>query len=264
MLMPLSRSMHHKAVAHHGTYGNSFALSGCGWLMPFYVGVIKAMKDRGVMNESSFYAGTSSGSLGSLLACCDIPCEDAMGLMIELSRSKVFMGDMDKGLRTALKPLITPEALDRCQGRLHVTLTRVWPNPESSATIISHYDSAEHLLDVVAASCFIPLYSAPKLAVNVGAQTGFYVDGGVLAFMPPIGDITISPFSQRFIYEILPLKPKTFRPTCIYLNRTEYPVAKLLSWVLLPPPEKSIWELYHKGSEAANRWLDLHQQNIEH
>lgn len=233
--------------------------------MPFYVGVIKAMKDRGVMNDRSYYAGTSSGSLGSLLACLNIPCEDAIGLMISLSRSKVFMGDMDRGLRTALKPLITPDALTRCQGRLHVTLTRVWPNPDSSATIISRFDSAEHLLDVVAASCFIPLYSAPKLAVNVGAKTDLYVDGGVLAFMPPIGDITISPFSQRFIYEILPLKPnpKTYRPTCIYLNKTEYPVPKLLSWVLTPPPEKSMWELYHKGSEAANKWLDIHQQNIE-
>lgn len=42
----------------------SFAMSGCGWLWPFYLGVIKTMKKKGYLTDSSICAGTSGGALG--------------------------------------------------------------------------------------------------------------------------------------------------------------------------------------------------------
>jgi hypothetical protein len=234
-------------------------MSGCGWLIPFYFGVIDAMKARGVMNNSSIYAGTSAGSLASLVATCDLDCKEVMVTLTRLAKDPAFTFDKNLGLKGVLKNLLPPDALERCQGRLHVTLTKVWPSPGSDAVIISNFTSLEHLVDVVAASCFIPLYSAQQLAVQIGNHPDHYIDGGVFAFMPPIGDVTISPFPQRFIYDLLPIRPdprNASRAACIYLDKRDFPLRKLLPWVLLPPPEEGMWELFHRGEEAANRWMD--------
>jgi len=252
----------HSSVRPAAVYSNSFAMSGCGWLIPFYVGVITAMKDRGVMNNLSSFGGTSSGSLGSLIACCNIDPASAMQLILQLSKNGSFNSDKNTGLKLVLDPLIDDKSFEESQNRLFVTMTKVWPNPKGVATIVSQFASKQHLLDVVAASCFIPLYSAPKLAVTVGNEKDLYVDGGVLAFMPPVGDITISPFPRRFIYDLVPVikpNPQTYRPACIYLNQKEYPLHRLLSWVLIPPSEKDMWGLYHSGVVAANQWMDANE-----
>ena len=239
-------------------YQNSFAMSGCGWLVPFYFGVIHAMKGRGVMNRSSIYAGTSAGSLASLVAACDLDCMEVMNELISLTKSSEFDSNKNNGLKKALKGLLPKNALDLCQGRLHVTLTKVWPNPMNDAVIVSDFRSIDHLVDVVAASCFIPLYSALQMAVRIEDHPDRYIDGGVFAFMPPLGEVTISPFPQRFIYELLPIRPDpaTYRPACIYLPRSDFPLHRLLGWVLNPPKETDMWRLFRGGEEAANAWMD--------
>ena len=241
-------------------YGNSYALSGCGWLIPFYFGVVNSMKARGVMNNTSTFAGTSAGSLAALVACCNVDCQQVMIAMVKLAKDKEFQSDRTIGLKKILNKVLPSNALELCQGRLHVTMTKVWPSPENDAVIVSKFSSIDHLIDVVAASCYIPFYSSPKLATQIGKHPELYIDGGVFAFMPPIGDVTISPFPQRFIYEILPIKPdpKTYRPACIFLSKTDYPLHKLLSWVLIPPEEEDMWALYHKGEDAAGKWMDSH------
>lgn len=46
----------------------SFAMSGCGWLTPFYFGVVEKMREAGYITDESLMAGTSGGSLGALIA----------------------------------------------------------------------------------------------------------------------------------------------------------------------------------------------------
>lgn len=99
--------------------------------------------------------------------------------------------------------------LSLCNGRLHTIVTRVWPNPSLDPVIISKYDSVDHLLDSVAASCFIPLYSARRSTTEIRSmsslynQRSHYVDGGMTAFMPPVGDIRISPLPMRLFPPLL-------------------------------------------------------------
>jgi hypothetical protein len=42
--------------------GLSFAMSGCGWLTPFYFGLIEKMREAGYISDSSIIAGTSGGN----------------------------------------------------------------------------------------------------------------------------------------------------------------------------------------------------------
>ncbi|KAJ1410576.1 acyl transferase/acyl hydrolase/lysophospholipase [Ochromonadaceae sp. CCMP2298] len=231
----------------------SFAMSGSGWLMPFYLGVSKALKSRGLMGDTAIYGGTSGGSIGALIACADYPPDDALELIVSLSQDQLLWKDMHAGLKQHLRPMVTEELLQKCQQRLHITTTQVWPSPQLHVT--STFSSAEHLLDVVAASCFIPLYSAKQLAVRVGAEKGdrqLFVDGGVLAFMPTVGEVTVSPFCDAGF----PIKPINFRPIQIHLKNGDYSMAQLLYWGLNPPKPDIMRELSSKGSDAANRWMD--------
>ena len=80
-----------------------------------------------------------------------------------LSSDREFKKDIDKGMKRIIRSMIAKsgltdnEILSRCNGRLHVTVTLVGRDFNK---IVSSYDSLDHLVDCVAASCFIPIYSS--------------------------------------------------------------------------------------------------------
>ena len=135
----------------------SFAMSGCGWLWPYYLGVIKTMKTHGYLTNKSTCAGTSGGSLGALVACADIEPELALEFIIKLSKSSHFFKDIDAGMKSELLPLLPSDALEKCNNRLDIVVTRLWPNPSFTKPLVtSSFQSKEELVDHIAASCFIP------------------------------------------------------------------------------------------------------------
>lgn len=207
------------------------------------------------MNDTSHYAGTSGGSICALLACSNLPCDEALELIIQVSTDPVIWNNMDAGIRKTLDILITEEKLKLCQGRLHIATTRVWPKPKAQVTMFSQFESKEHLIDCVAASCFIPLYGAKnQFKVKIGGVDTLdsYLDGGVFAFMPPVGDVTISPFANNHFHVKLP----NWRHIDIHLDKSDYSLSKLLYWALHPAPEKELRELSHQGELKAHRWMD--------
>ena len=230
----------------------SFALSGCGWLTPFYFGVIEKMKEAGYLTEKSLVAGTSGGSLGALVAVSGIDPKIGLQLMIDMSLDKEFKNNIDLGLKKFL-PLVMPDdIIDRSNGRLHVCVTKLWPNPTGTALVISKFQSKEALVDTVAASCFIPLYSNRSLFTKIiDKPLEYFIDGGVFGFMPPIGDVRVSPFN------VLLLR----RPPHIRLNPVVFSAPRLLSWVLIPAPPDVLQELYNQGYRAAEEWITLKEEN---
>jgi predicted acylesterase/phospholipase RssA len=293
----------------------SFAMSGCGWLIPFHLGVLQAFKDAGYLNEHTIYAGTSGGAIGALVGCCDIPTQAALNALIALSKDELFKTDIDKGLKQVLRDLAvnhtngtqakdgnishrSREIMAKCNHRLHITVTKLWPNPTFLPHVVSQFNSADHLLDVIAASCFIPLYSSPlRVMTNImshyekseakdsaimadelnseadnnattpsniprsstegtSSATGeYYVDGGVLAFFPPIGEVKISPFPSKYI--------RSFAQADITLPAEEYSLRQLMKWVLHPGSEEDLRGLYAKGQQVAKEWIVQHEQYVE-
>lgn len=235
----------------------SFALSGCGWLSPFYIGAMEQLRKDGYLTDRSICAGTSGGSLGALIAVAGIDSKAALSMVVSQAQSKSFTSNIDKGLKESLRALLPHDAVEKCNGRLVVVVTRVWPDPEP--LLISNFDSMDHLLDVVCASCFIPLYSTPKqLFAQINNDPGkIFMDGGFPPghWMPPIGDVRLSPFPSNFIMK---------RPPHIYIDPGS-PIAslpKLLSWVLIPPPPSGIKALYEEGVKAAAKWTNKRRMNV--
>lgn len=231
---------------------SSFAMSGCGWLTPFYFGVVQKMQEAGYITEKSLVAGTSGGSLGALVAVSGISPRLGLKLMTDMSLDKSFKNNIDLGLKTLLPPVLPDDIVKRSNGRLHVCVTKLWPNPTGSPHIISTFSSKEDLVDTVAASCFIPFYSAPSSFFTkiVSRPLEYFIDGGVFGFMPPIGDVRVSPFS------IVSLR----RPPNIRIKPSVFSGPRLLTWVLTPAPPDVLEELYNEGYRAAEEWIALKEE----
>lgn len=235
----------------------SFALSGCGWLIPFHLGVVSSLRDHGYLLPSSSIAGTSGGAICALIGAADVDPQEALEVLINLSQNYKFKNDINGGLKSVIRDLLPPDAVVRCNNRLFVTVTRAWPSPITRPTIISTFESTDDLLDVVTASCFIPLYSS-RSQVFTQLRRGMYLDGGVFAFIPPVGDVSVTPFPRRYILrqrgspDISPDLSVTFR----------YSLPRLLSWVLHPAPPVILRDLFEEGRKCSDAWLQANTFHV--
>ena len=143
------------------------------------------------------------------------------------------------------------------------------------------------MIRVTAASCFIPLWSDisggyPKLDQVLLNKTHSYthssnnknqnvsdrdkirdlnehgevicIDGGISAFMPPIGDIRVSPFPPTFVLN-------QSRKPHIYLdiknNSVDISNLPHLLWLSWKPSKEAVLRgLYQDGQQAAYRYLE--------
>jgi len=247
--MVLPRLTRRLTTARKDEKTTSFAFAGCGWLSCFYLGVIEELKARNYLTRSSILAGTSGGSLGALIACTDVDPKIALEFMIELSLDKTFTRNIDAGLKINLPKLLPVDALDRVNGRLHVFTTSVYPQPQKMLrpTIISHFTDVTHLVDCVSASSFIPLYSnRQKLFTRIAGSQELFVDGGLAAWMPSIGDVRVAPF---------PRIPLMKRPPHIHMPTDgKFSLPRLLRHVFIPPSPEATRELYSLGKRAVQIW----------
>jgi predicted acylesterase/phospholipase RssA len=233
------------------TDNTSFAFSGCGWLTPFHLGAIDILMKEKYISNTTICAGSSGGALAALVACSGVePCI-AMDKIIELSHNKDFFRDIDKGLKDKSLMISFPSNIvERCNGRLFVTATKIWPNATSKVTIFSQYNSLDDILSCVAASSFIPFYSATRPFTYCRGE--IYIDGGALSLMPELGDVRVSPlpavfFSKRLKPHITPLKP--------------FPVNELLKNGFIPPSEHVLKDIYNRGKESALHWCKIQERN---
>ena len=89
--------------------------------------------------------------------------------------------------------VISDETLDEIRGRLHISLT----STRMESLITSSFCDRESLVDALACSCFIPLFSGYKIPKYCGKK---YMDGGITNQLPVLNDTTIkiSPFSGKY------------------------------------------------------------------
>lgn len=251
-MMPLSYTQRVKICRNFSTglgkSKTSVAFGGCGWLTPFHIGVIKKLKEEKIITNKTLLSGTSGGALAALIALTDISCDEAFNHIVKMSIDKSFQKNINLGIKKVLRNMLPDDILTRCNGRLYICVTKVWPDPMKNPLILHHFDSKEHLIDVVAASCFIPVYSdSKKLFTTITASANLYIDGGALSPMPPIGDIRVSP--------ITPLRMLNRPPPHIALDSKLYPLTKLLPWVMQPQPHNTLLDLYQQGYSRAGIWI---------
>lgn len=260
---------------------SSYAFSGCGWLIPFYFGAIHVLREHKLLNKHSVVAGTSGGALGSLVAAADIDPMHALEVIVETGKarekSSMFTRDIDVLLRSRLMALLKDTGPDTMLARLNedrnlnIVVTRIWPNPSHKPFILNQFHTLGDLVNVVAASCFIPIWSDGSLTTKIArrdievessdldgqdirdisnaSKQLTVVDGGITAFMPPVGNVRLTPFPEEFI-QGAKNKPH------IHMPPMKYSPIQLLAWTLTPAPEAELRSLHRMGSECAKRYLD--------
>jgi hypothetical protein len=232
---------------------NSYAFSGCGWLTPFHLGVLDELIRRGRVNNRTIFAGSSGGAIAALVGCSGVDPRLALEKSMELSTNKNFWDDIDAGLRDkALMVALPDDIVERCNSRLHVTGTRVWPKPSSKATVFSTFDSLDDILSCVATSCFIPFYCSKKFYVEHRGER--YIDGGVFSVMPEIGAVKVSPLPRAIF-------PKHLKPD-IYPS-PKLSIREVTRNAFIPPPPLELEKLYNIGIESARIWCDQNENHLD-
>ena len=262
------------------TKPESFAFSGCGWLSPYYFGVLQCLKENGYLSTGTKFAGTSGGALAAIVGFCDIDTKEALESMISISQTGGHHLDIDSILREKTLHLLRKNyvndnqdeekflrEVNDGQGRLSLCVTRVWPKPSTEPIMIKSFNSFKDLADVAAASCFIPVWS--KLARLSTTTTIFardeeksmkevsnehtVVDGGFTAFMPPGCEVCVSPFPREYIL-------RSMRKPHICLERGDISLPQLLYWVLNPAPPVQLRGFYDMGYKSAEIFIEAREQ----
>lgn len=160
----------------------AFGFSAGGLMFPYYVGVVAALEDAGVLRRPHQLAGASAGSL--VAAAYNAGLSAAA-----LEESLVLFGEdcLKNGTRARLGPLLRDflhaylpqDAAERCSGTTHVAVTRALPywRPE----LVTHFKGRDDLVEALLTSCHIPWYFDGRWMTKFRGR--WAVDGGATNFV---------------------------------------------------------------------------------
>ncbi|XP_051035351.1 patatin-like phospholipase domain-containing protein 4 [Phodopus roborovskii] len=152
--------------------------------------------------------------------------------------------------RDGLDQILPAHAHVLVQGRLYVSLTAV--NTFQNC-LVSQFLTREDLIQVLLASCFIPIYSRLKHVEFQGQMGGAaWADGALLHSLPlPPGGrtLTISPFCGR--HGISPRDPGQGLGSCVHVTGQDVEISTAnvahLAQALFQLDSGSLESLYHDG-----------------
>lgn len=240
-------------LPHSKDQPHSFAFSGSGWLLSYHLGVISGLRKQKLLESGSIFSGSSGGAIAAALCCLDDLCErQVQKNLLESLKNEEFQSNIDVGLRKLLKTTLPHNSYEKCNNKLHITMTKIRPSFQKKAVIVNKFDSTDHMIECIAASCFIPLWSSKKLTVNVDNED--FVDGGVFAFTPHIGNVSVTPMYKVYKFIHHRRGEPTISPNLI--KTFPYSEAQLIRWGLFPPDSSVLEELFHFGYQSSIIWGD--------
>jgi hypothetical protein len=228
----------------------SYSFSGAGWLTPYHLGVIHALKDLQLISSKSIVAGTSGGAIAAVMVSTNVSELDALEAFKLSIHDAKPMNNIDSNLRKMLTEMLPNDAYLRCTNTCHLTITKVLPL-ETKPILISQFSSNSDLIDCIATSCFIPLYCAPKMFTIFRGEK--YIDGGIFAFLPSVGEITVNPIPQVGKYV---LNPRRAMIHPLLISDHKVPLRTMIRWSLFPPSARVLDDLFHLGDRSARIWAE--------
>ena len=228
------------------------SFSGCGFLLPFHLGVAKVLKQSCFVPQASKYAGASGGAIVATALACDMPIEHTLGVIHEVADECHRHGTgwkLESVLSQALKTHVPDTAVKDIHrhGNLSIAATWVWPQP--GVEYISRFESKDDLIQTILTSCFIPGYSTPSLCRRFRQR--YAIDGGLVQFVPKLPHYVkvsaLPEFAMRSGCDIYPdLLPE----------KDQFPLHTLIRNALLPPSPRMLDQLFKQGQLVAEIYLE--------
>lgn len=239
----------------------NLSFCGCGFLGIYHVGVASCFHEYAPQLSIHKISGSSAGALVAVAHICGnlqlaYATTDILRVAIE-ARARTLgpfhpSFDINAIVREALEKGLPDDVHLRANGKLHVSLTRVY---DGENVIISEYNSKEDVIQVLLCSCFIPFWSGLVAPKYKGVT---YIDGGFSNNLLTLDDKTVrvSPFSGEA--DICP-QDDTFNLLQVSLSNTSFSLTPnnlyRLSHALLPPPPEILSDLCEQGFADAFRFL---------
>ncbi|CAH6780096.1 Pnpla4 [Phodopus roborovskii] len=229
----------------------------CGFLGIYHLGVAAGLyaHGAGLLCDVRGYAGASGGALVAavlltapeqLEACTRFAhslAEDARQQPLGAATPSFHLLER---LRAGLDQILPAHAHVLAQGRLYVSLTAV---NTFQNRLVSQFPTHEDLVQVLLASCFVPIYSGLK---PVEFQGQDWADGALSCSLPlPPGGrtLTVSPFCGR--HDISPCDPGRGLGSCVHVTGQDVEISTAnvarLARALFPPSRARLESLHHDG-----------------
>mmetsp|Transcript_32555 Transcript_32555/g.71865 ORF Transcript_32555/g.71865 Transcript_32555/m.71865 type:complete len:359 (+) Transcript_32555:60-1136(+) len=242
-----------------------FSFSGGGFLLPYYVGTLSALKQLGLLQPGKTHvAGSSAGSLAAVIAACNLSMEEIFATFKAVSddcaKNGVFRR-LSASVKQQLQSILPESAHLMCNDVVHIGITKVKPYGALHSKTVSRFSSRDDLISALLASCHIPVLSTGSFTTRFRGRR--VLDGGVTDMMPlpSVGlahVVKVSCMPQEALSSI-PIMNKARALHHISIspckfNDFPYTPKQTLKWALEPgPPEFSVF-LSEQGYRDVLSW----------
>ncbi|XP_011051317.1 PREDICTED: patatin-like phospholipase domain-containing protein 3 isoform X2 [Acromyrmex echinatior] len=243
----------------------NLSFAGCGFLGIYHVGVAVCFKKYAPHLLLDKISGASAGAMAACCLLCDLPLGEMTSNVLHVAREarQRTLGpfspsfNIQEILLDGLRKFLPDDAHIRVNGKLHISLTRVY---DGKNVIVSQFNSKDDLMQALLASSFVPLFSGLLPPRFHGIR---YMDGGFSDNLPTLDEntITVSPFCGES--DICPrdISSQLFHVnvanTSIELSRQNiYRFTK----ILFPPKTEILSSMCKQGFDDALRFL--HRNNL--
>ncbi|KAL7745042.1 hypothetical protein ACLKA6_008110 [Drosophila palustris] len=243
----------------------NLSFAGCGFLGIYHVGVAVSFKKYAPHLLLEKIGGASAGSLAACCLLCDLPLDkmtsDFFRVVNEARRYSLGPFSPSFNIQTSLleglQKYLPEDTHKRVNGRLHISLTRVY---DGKNVIISEFESREEVLQALLCACFIPGFSGILPPRFRGVR---YMDGAFSDNLPILDEntITVSPFCGES--DICPRDQSSqlfhlnWANTSIEISRQN--VSRFVR-ILFPPRPEFLSKFCQQGFDDALQFL--HRNNL--
>ncbi|KAG7395103.1 hypothetical protein PHYBOEH_004216 [Phytophthora boehmeriae] len=229
---------------------HNFSFSGCGFLIPYHLGVAQGLKDAGFIQSSSKFAGASGGAIAALSLAANSSMTDILyetKAMAELCHSQGTIWKLEERLRAIFHTKFGDLPVGTLAQRLTIATEKLWPARIQVMT--DDFHSSDDLCDALIASCYVPWYLAQRGTSLFRGE--YHVDGGLFTLVPEVpGYVKVCAFHGHMLrrddYDISPSIDPEF----------PYSIVQLARFALFPPELEVLDELYELGKKSAGIWAD--------
>ena len=267
------------------------ALSGCGWLFPYHIGVLSYLKSHQWVTPSTILSGVSGGALVAVGEASGLSEQDMMDVAVDIVRRQYsttnttsIWGNIGATVGASLDLALPNDAHIKCNSRVSIAVTQVSDedssyfvplmsclplapnNVWSDPTMFGYNTDEEHhflnkddLIQGCLASSHIPFYMDKKFSKKW--RDSSWVDGGMKNILPPMPEQEDqSSCVQSLPYSIM----TTFRnDTCTIVTPASFEfnlVTELLPWSFVPCKDISnLQRLRDVGYKNAELFMDKQQ-----
>ncbi|POM57633.1 Patatin-like phosphoLipase [Phytophthora palmivora] len=229
---------------------HNFSFSGCGFLIPYHLGVAQGLQDAGFIQADSKFAGASGGAIAALSLAANSSMSDIheeTKAMARLCHNEGTIWKLEERLRAIFHTKFGDLPVETLAQRLTIATEKMWP--ARAMVLTDAFHSTDDLCDALIASCYIPWYLA-KRGTSV-FRGEYHVDGGLLTLVPEVPGYTkVCAFHAHMLrrddYEISPSIDPDF----------PFPIMQLARFALFPPQVEVLDQLFRLGIKSANIWAE--------